>query len=96
MKNKNISYRSEVKATDIEAVGEIVRSTNFFNAEEIEVAKGLVEETVETGKASGYEFILPKWMVRLLDIPAMDVFLAQKLVLTYTGLLHIRITEEWE
>lgn len=57
MKNNNVTYRNEVKPSDIEAVGEIVRSTNFFNTEEIEVAMGLVEETVETGKASGYEFL---------------------------------------
>jgi len=57
MKNNNVTYRSDVKASDIEAVGEIVRSSNFFNTEEIEVAMGLVEETVDTGKASGYEFI---------------------------------------
>jgi ribosomal protein S18 acetylase RimI-like enzyme len=57
MKNNNVTYRSDVKPSDIEAVGEIVRSTNFFNTEEIEVAMGLVEETVETGKDSGYDFI---------------------------------------
>ena len=57
MKNNIVTYRNEVKPSDIEAVGEIVRSTNFFNTEEIEMAMGLVEETVETGKASGYEFL---------------------------------------
>jgi len=57
MKKKIVIYRNEVKATDIGAVGEIVKSTGFFNTEEVEVAMGLVEETVENGKESGYEFI---------------------------------------
>ncbi len=57
MKKESVIYRTDVKASDIEAVGEIVRSTNFFNSEEIEVAMGLVEERVETGIESGYEFV---------------------------------------
>jgi len=56
MKNE-INFRTDVKASDIEAVGDIVKSTKFFNEEEIQVAMELVEERVEKGEESGYEFI---------------------------------------
>lgn len=56
MKNE-INFRTDVKAFDIEAVGDIVKSTKFFNEEEIQVAMELVEERVEKGEESGYEFI---------------------------------------
>jgi len=56
MKNE-INFRTDVIASDIEAVGDIVKSTKFFNEEEIQVAMELVEERVEKGEESGYEFI---------------------------------------
>ncbi|OFX22793.1 MAG: hypothetical protein A2041_01930 [Bacteroidetes bacterium GWA2_31_9b] len=56
MKNE-INFRTDVKAFDIKAVGDIVKSTKFFNEEEIQVAMELVEERVEKGEESGYEFI---------------------------------------
>jgi len=56
MKNE-INFRTDVIATDIKAVGDIVKSTKFFNEEEIQVAMELVEERVEKGEESGYEFI---------------------------------------
>jgi len=55
--NNEINFRTDVKASDIEAVGDIVKSTKFFNEEEIQVAMELVEERVEKGEESGYEFI---------------------------------------
>jgi N-acetylglutamate synthase-like GNAT family acetyltransferase len=57
MKTENISFRTKVKSEDIEAVTEIVRSTNYFREDEIIVARELVEETYNKGKESGYEFI---------------------------------------
>lgn len=54
---KEIKFRSDVLASDIEAVGNIVKSTGFFNEEEIQIAMELVGERVEKGEKSGYEFI---------------------------------------
>lgn len=53
----NYKYRTTVYASDIDTVGDIVKSTGFFNEEEISVAKELVEETILKGEDSGYEFI---------------------------------------
>jgi GNAT superfamily N-acetyltransferase len=57
MSTDQITFRTEVKFEDIEAVAEIVRSTGFFREDEIIVARELAEEAYEKGKASGYEFI---------------------------------------
>ena len=57
MSTDSITYRTEVRLTDIDAVTEIVRSTGFFREDEILVARELVEEAFKTGKSSGYEFI---------------------------------------
>lgn len=42
---------------DIDAIDRIVRSTGFFRDDEIKVAVELVEERLEKGMASGYEFL---------------------------------------
>ena len=49
--------RVSVEVGDSSAIREIVSSTLFFNAEEIEVAVELVEERLKKGEASGYYFI---------------------------------------
>jgi len=51
-----VTLRSEVVPSDVETVGRIVESTGFFNDEEISVARELVEERLEKGPESGYEF----------------------------------------
>lgn len=52
-----IQLRTKVKASDVEAVKEIVTTTGFFHPEEIDIAIELVEERLAKGAASGYEFI---------------------------------------
>lgn len=54
---KQVHLRTEVKASDVEAVKEIVTTTGFFHPEEIEIAIELIEERLAKGAASGYEFI---------------------------------------
>lgn len=52
-----INFRHTVKKTDVETVRNIVTSTGYFNAEEIDVAVELVSENLAKGSASGYEFL---------------------------------------
>ena len=49
--------RTEVKPSDPETVRAILQSTGFFRDDEIPVAVELVEERLEKGPESGYEFI---------------------------------------
>jgi GNAT superfamily N-acetyltransferase len=43
--------------SDVQRVGDLVQSTGFFSADEIQIAVELVSERVSKGKASGYFFI---------------------------------------
>jgi len=52
----NYELRNEVRTSDTAAVKQIVESTAFFNEEEIEVAQELVDERLQKGEESGYEF----------------------------------------
>jgi D-alanine-D-alanine ligase len=52
----SLSYRTEVRPEDRQAVRDILGSTGFFYAEEIEVAVELVDERLRRGEASGYLF----------------------------------------
>lgn len=61
MKTDKINFRTAVKESDKKLVREIVTSTGFFHPEEIEIAVELVEERLEKGEASGYEFIFLEW-----------------------------------
>lgn len=54
---EDISIRSEVRSTDPDTIGRIVRSTGFFRDDEILVAMELAEERLYKGVASGYEFL---------------------------------------
>ncbi len=58
MNIENITFRTQLKFSDIDDVTEIVRSTGFFREDEIEVARELVDEGFHIGEESGYEFIL--------------------------------------
>ena len=50
-------YRSQLRASDAEAVEQLVAATGFFNAEEVGIARELVDETLQRGAASGYQFL---------------------------------------
>ena len=54
---ESISFRKEVRKSDVETVKEMVTGTGFFNREEIDIAAELVMERLEKGEDSGYEFI---------------------------------------
>lgn len=55
--NDTVLLRKEPGPGDPAIIEEIVRSTGFFREDEVEVAVELVEERLEKGAASGYEFI---------------------------------------
>ena len=57
MNSNNIRIRAEVIAGDVSAIERIVLSTGFFRPDEIKVAVELVEERLEKGLESGYEFV---------------------------------------
>jgi ribosomal protein S18 acetylase RimI-like enzyme len=52
-----ITWREEPVPADINDIAAIVRSTGFFNDEELDVATELVEERLTKGIASGYFFL---------------------------------------
>ena len=52
-----LTLRHEANSSDIARVREIVESTGFFHATEIDVAVELVEERLRRGNASGYFFV---------------------------------------
>lgn len=52
-----LQIRTEVRRSDIDAVRRIVESTGFFHSYETAVAVELVEERLQRGPASGYEFV---------------------------------------
>ena len=55
--NSSISWREEPVPSDIKDIIGIVRSTGFFNMEELSVAAELVEERLKRGIESGYYFL---------------------------------------
>jgi ribosomal protein S18 acetylase RimI-like enzyme len=57
MKPVKINFRENVVPADIIIVGDIVKSTGFFNHEEVEIAVELVEERLAKGEWSGYHFL---------------------------------------
>ena len=58
MKEKNITqFRTRVVPSDTGRVEEIVKSTRFFRPDEVAVAVELVQEHLDKGSDSGYEFI---------------------------------------
>lgn len=50
-------WRTEPRASDANAIREIVTSTGFFHDFEVDVAVELVEERLSRGQASGYHFL---------------------------------------
>jgi GNAT superfamily N-acetyltransferase len=57
MNIKNYKFRTVVKLSDVADVDAIVRSTGFFREDEILVAVELVQERLDKGIESGYEFV---------------------------------------
>jgi ribosomal protein S18 acetylase RimI-like enzyme len=52
------AFRAEPRIADLDAVERLVRLTGVFNASEIAIARGLVEENLAKGaEASGYYFL---------------------------------------
>lgn len=52
-----VVFRRRVRETDLAAVRDIVVSTGFFSAAEVDVAEELVAEHLARGEASGYFFV---------------------------------------
>ncbi len=53
-----VTFRYEVKPSDVEAIREVTASTGYFHDYEIPVAVELVEERLAKGADSGYEFVI--------------------------------------
>jgi len=53
-----VTFRYEVKPSDVEAIREVTASTGYFHDYEIPVAVELAEERLAKGAASGYEFVI--------------------------------------
>lgn len=56
--NANLQYRTEPTPADAVAIEKLVSETGFFTTEEVAIARELVDERLEKGAASGYEFLL--------------------------------------
>jgi GNAT superfamily N-acetyltransferase len=53
----HLSYRQDVRESDRDAIREIVASSGFFSAEEIDIAVELLDERLVQGEKSGYYFL---------------------------------------
>ena len=53
----NLIYRQQIQHSDIEAIADIVESSGFFSAEEIEIALELAEEKLTQPHDSSYRFL---------------------------------------
>ena len=56
MNFEGISYRDKPINSDAESIRNIVRSSGFFSAEEVEMAVELLQENLSRGESSGYYF----------------------------------------
>ncbi len=54
---ENYKLRTEPNINDLSAVRNILQSSGFFRPDEVDVAVELVQERLEKGAESGYEFI---------------------------------------
>ncbi len=52
------TMREQVRPADVGAVHALVAATGFFSDEEVAIAAELVQERLDKGPASGYEFVL--------------------------------------
>ena len=53
----SITLRTEVRQADRQAVEDIVRSTGFFSASEVDIAVELIDDRLTKGTASDYHFV---------------------------------------
>jgi GNAT superfamily N-acetyltransferase len=53
----NIIYRQQIQHSDIGAIADIVKSSGFFSAEEIDIALELAEEKLTQPHDSSYQFL---------------------------------------
>jgi ribosomal protein S18 acetylase RimI-like enzyme len=60
------TLRSEVNATDRDAVRTIVERTGFFRPDEVEIAVELVDEHLAAGNASGYRFVFAESLAKVI------------------------------
>lgn len=56
-KGVKLVWRTSARASDVEEIRRIVTAAAAFSAEEVDIACELVQERIEKGRASGYEFI---------------------------------------
>ncbi len=54
---KEVTFRQQIKPSDIEEIAAIVESTGFFSDEELEIAIQLAEEKLDQKDASSYQFL---------------------------------------
>lgn len=54
----DIEWRREVSKSDVDAISELVRATGFFHEDETAIAAELVQERLNKGALSGYEFLI--------------------------------------
>jgi ribosomal protein S18 acetylase RimI-like enzyme len=54
---KDFIYRRQIQHSDIEAIADIVKSSGFFSAEEIDIALELAEEKLTQPHDSSYQFL---------------------------------------
>lgn len=54
---QNITYRQEIKPSDLEAIKKLVQGSGFFSAEEIAIACELAADRLEQGLQSSYQFL---------------------------------------
>jgi GNAT superfamily N-acetyltransferase len=52
-----ITYREQIKTSDLEAIARIVKSSTFFSAAEIDLACELAKEKISDGDACSYQFL---------------------------------------
>lgn len=57
MNKKPIHYREEVSRADIRNARKILESSGFFSEEEVEIAVQCVQERLDKGTQSGYDFL---------------------------------------
>ena len=58
MNFKGIIYRDKPIPSDVDSIRNIVRSSEFFSTEEVEMAVELLQENLSKGESSGYYFLL--------------------------------------
>ena len=61
-----LSWRCEPYSADRDKVAGLIAATRFFTPDEVALAVELVEERLQQGKASGYEFVFAEYSTQLL------------------------------